>query len=743
MKSIKRYDLFYSYRIFESILSVDSGFLDIINDIKNGGDYVAIELSKLINTDIKTVINYIKPSANNDEILFVNDGQAQRMISNDEDPFSKKGNIAKIGRSVRQILSTNNIEFTDKQIEDFVNRYKTAHDEKYKEEDDSIKVVKGEDIRKWYLQSNYAEIAGTLGNSCMRYVECQDFLNIYVDNPDVCNMVVYLNEDGKLLGRAIIWKLKEKVNSAEYYLDRIYTRHDSDGEKILHWVEKKYGMIYSHFEGNKDEYKYIVQLNKWKYFEYPYMDSLYYITRDGILSNKIDDKNLRSFYVRAQTTGGGYECPGYRYSKKYGDFFKDADVVWIEDVKDWIKKEDAVESVELGEFFLKDYVMWNEVLKSWIPKDINMVSTKWGDIPEDASMKVCVDLENDIWETWPSHVTLAGKRRQSNTAINVYVKGKRRVFVSPGLVTKVYPEGHTVIDERFRGGEEVINGVYSDHDERFVYGRSDWDSSYETVSIKDGDVITPIGTRLRYDEKEYVIIKDFADYYSIKYSDSVFVSLPFISQILYRKFYQDLDSVKDEKCKSLVNKCHEYLVRDDRSYRIKYQNYIKYKEYGGAMGYFINASFLPELKNQWIFPSEGDINKLKRHIRDHSVNEVIFGQQINSRSSGDVGVSEMVNELLTEKLDILIYYIFVYCLLKDRDDASQYAREKYKLSRMEGSMLRLLTYTDVFGDFANFTYRITRSTTSIDSLDDMETSFDRELHKMRKIVEDKRIELGG
>lgn len=41
----------------------------------------------------------------------------------------------------------------------------------------------------------------TLGKSCMSHKECQSFLDIYVENPEVCQMLIHLDKEGKLLSK--------------------------------------------------------------------------------------------------------------------------------------------------------------------------------------------------------------------------------------------------------------------------------------------------------------------------------------------------------------------------------------------------------------------------------------------------------------------------------------------------------------------------------------------------------------
>ena len=133
---------------------------------------------------IRTIFN-LKTSDKNDDVKFVNDTQVKRFIDAGQDPFERATNSAKIGRTVRQILTANNISVTDQQIEKFVNTYKNAWDKSFKKTSEGIHLVSGEDIRNWYLESKYVPGGGQLNNSCMRYDKCQKYLDIYVsENAD-------------------------------------------------------------------------------------------------------------------------------------------------------------------------------------------------------------------------------------------------------------------------------------------------------------------------------------------------------------------------------------------------------------------------------------------------------------------------------------------------------------------------------------------------------------------------------
>lgn len=193
------------------------------------------------------------------------------------------------------------------------------------------KLVKGDDIRKYYDEKSYAYQKGQLGNSCMKNSYCQDFFGIYVENPDVCNLLVYLNSDGALLGRALIWKLSKSPCDATYFMDRIYTTADSDILKFKKYAEEKEWM--TKYKQNCDvsdnyffEYKgdlFIGEVNaklsKYEFDKYPFLDTLSNLTEeDGIISNL---NSIGSFEL-TDTTGDTtmcYDCGGSGVFESYCD----------------------------------------------------------------------------------------------------------------------------------------------------------------------------------------------------------------------------------------------------------------------------------------------------------------------------------------------------------------------------------------------------------------------------------------
>jgi hypothetical protein len=165
-----------------------------------------------------------------------------------------KPSSIKIGRFVKKLLDKSSISVTDKEIEEFVNKYKSL----VRINNDAFlrfKEVNGEDIRKYYNVSYYDKNVGTLGNSCMRYDKCRKYFDIYVKNPDKVSLIILksiksiideanscISVDTRKMyisGRALLWNLDD----GRKFMDRIYVS-DSSEEELFKEYAKKMGYIY-------------------------------------------------------------------------------------------------------------------------------------------------------------------------------------------------------------------------------------------------------------------------------------------------------------------------------------------------------------------------------------------------------------------------------------------------------------------------------------------------------------------
>lgn len=234
--------------------------------------------------------------------------------------WSTSRNNIKIGRFVRALLNSLGVPFTPKEIEDFTNQYKSTFDfmsDVLKQFD----IVKGKDISYWYSIDNYVSGGGSLNGSCMSEVD-PDFFDIYVENKQVSLVILY-SEDGnitdskyksdKIRGRAVLWEC-EVNESKGIFMDRVYTRFDSDVDLFKRFAEKNGWWYKTHqsmdpdtpiTDGNQTLTNPVikVKLDNYEFDYYPYCDTMCYLySGASILSNSPINADML-----LKDTGGGFD----------------------------------------------------------------------------------------------------------------------------------------------------------------------------------------------------------------------------------------------------------------------------------------------------------------------------------------------------------------------------------------------------------------------------------------------------
>lgn len=415
------------FLILESILEVSEDFSEILYSLRSSNK-VAKELYSLIDFDVRTKFNCLTIGDKNDEVGFQNDIQYQRNTSD-----KKPKNFAKIGRLTNQILSNNGVKISDRDLEDFINRYKSIWNRKYSVMEE-ISLVSGEDIRYWYDQENYRSGGGQLNNSCMRSKGCQPFFDIYVNNPDVCQLLILIDGDRKLLGRALVWKIEG--GEYKYYLDRIYTRFDSDVERIEDWFEN-----YSGGYSGYNQSGFYVQLKKAKFDKYPYMDTFYYLDIDDNRLLLGEDNDSSKIQYKLLRTDGRYEVENHYFSKRLDKWILSINSTRVWNGQDWdhVPSDMAVRDWKNSNYYLKEICTWSKLYNGWVFSENaiefegNIVdSTDLVDAYDDidgSPKKILVSLNGDDYRS----VMLGGWSTLLKKELCIYDIGRSR-YISRRLI---------------------------------------------------------------------------------------------------------------------------------------------------------------------------------------------------------------------------------------------------------------------------------------------------------------------
>lgn len=226
-----------------------------------------------------------------------------------EEYWSFKGRVAaKPAAAIKKFLK----DVTEKDLDIFTNLYKAALAPK----NFSFSIVSGSDIKKYYNGNSYAyNCNGTLYASCMKHDNCNEFFDMYVDNPEVCQMLIMLDRDNMLLGRALLWDAVDIEKQIEVkVMDRVYATNDHENlHHFRDWADDN-GYIFRDKQnwfdclrfqsfGVSKLYKLSLKINNKVYSRYPYVDTFkFWDEKNCTLSNFLPKDNG---YIRTLIGNGG------------------------------------------------------------------------------------------------------------------------------------------------------------------------------------------------------------------------------------------------------------------------------------------------------------------------------------------------------------------------------------------------------------------------------------------------------
>jgi hypothetical protein len=355
--------------------------LNKINRETKGGDRISKKLLHLnYNSDYGFNISYIDITDKIDYISYISSNKTKDTNYN----WTKNRNNQKIGRFLYQILKED-----ASIIEDFVNKFKTEI--KVLNNNFNFKIIKGNDISKYYSEKYYVPGGGSLNKSCMRHDKCQNYFYFYESNDDKINMLVlYDNTKTKIIGRALIWYIDDPKITI---MDRIYTTFDSDKELFIQYAKKMkwhYKKTQSPIEkkiidlkGNEIDLKCKILLKKEKYQYYPYLDTFYfYDIKNNYLTNDILDYKKNKYIIRLRSTDGGDKGNENFIYDKYNDDYIDITLSKSTVTGNYIYKRDVLrinnallepDIVRFSEYdwklYYRDDVRWSYYHNSYVYKN--------------------------------------------------------------------------------------------------------------------------------------------------------------------------------------------------------------------------------------------------------------------------------------------------------------------------------------------------------------------------------------
>ena len=299
-------------------ISISSELKELLLEIK---DSLVAELllkeDHLIEDLADDFVNYISISKKDRTKISYLPKERSEGLTEEECFSTSKRVMAKPGGFISKVFKN----IPEKEVEKFSTLFRS---EATKPKLD-FRVVSGSEIKEYYLYSSYADRnGGSLHASCMKHNSCQNFLDIYSKNPDVCKMVLLFDsaefaegdyyDSNRIVGRALLWNI-----DSYKLMDRIYTINDEKYQFYFkQWATKNvylfktqqnwFNTKYFEILGEKKQKLELSLDLKNKSFDYvPYMDTFKFMDYNGILYNYQPEG--RDFYTLTDTGGrkNGYD----------------------------------------------------------------------------------------------------------------------------------------------------------------------------------------------------------------------------------------------------------------------------------------------------------------------------------------------------------------------------------------------------------------------------------------------------
>ena len=363
-------------------------------------------------------------------------------LTNDDGRWRREGRQeGKPARIVQKILPDSVIRdygITDSALEKFTNLIRSyvmanGDGENGDSEKVTLWVCNGDLIAHYYDEDNYSQYAGgNLSNSCMRSVD-KDYFYIYTMNPDKVSMVVALDAEHKVLGRALLWD----TDDAGLCMDTIYSKDDirpmffkfahengiryKGGQSCHHpYFDMKDGISTSiSTTGNYAN----VTLKHWDFDYYPYLDTLCNLDLSGVLTNRTLDEEYRSL----RNTDGSYDTKNssvedvidgsyirednatyvdYRFEGRWYTGYTECHTVWCEEISSQVFVDHA--TYVDGHYYLNDSdkIVYVDTAGEYYHID-DVVYDEYGDpIPYDDAVEdvhgnwICLEDAVETSEGW-------------------------------------------------------------------------------------------------------------------------------------------------------------------------------------------------------------------------------------------------------------------------------------------------------------------------------------------------------
>jgi len=273
--------------------------MHISTELKHILEYIkndSVIANYILNNDHNSDVDYLDIShSDNNKISYTTKERLEKFYKHELDPFEDDNTIwtknryhIKPGKIIRKIT---NKTFHNTEIEQFSSFYKSM----IVMNDIKMTIIKGDEIKQYFMESSYIYNNGSISKSCMRHPNTQPLIDFYCKNENI-SLLIGKTKDGHIIGRSLLWKTIEGFD----ILDRVYTISPTFDHVFYFWSKRN---NYYRKRANNwyDTTNFIspnntvielllsVKLNN-SNMKYPYLDTFKWLSDDNVLYNHLDNK---------------------------------------------------------------------------------------------------------------------------------------------------------------------------------------------------------------------------------------------------------------------------------------------------------------------------------------------------------------------------------------------------------------------------------------------------------------------
>jgi hypothetical protein len=392
----------YTRKTSDIITSYDLD--NVLEQIKDNSEVARLLLKQRhsIENLVENHINYISISGSDKtKISYLTQERIENLLENGEDLWtSPKRFHIKPGAFISKIFR--NIH--PREVENFSQLFKNVQNKI----NSKFKVVSGDSILHYYHHGSYLSESGSLGNSCMKYDQCQEYFDLYTINKDKISMLVLTTDNHQLIGRALLWNI-----DGMKIMDRIYTIDDETyqyhfkkwADENDYWYKKEQKWNNSLFFESKGKtiYKEIsFKLEFYKLSTYPYMDTFKFLNiKTGDISN-FKSEISSDLKTLSSADGSTYDYDHLVMCEKSKLFYNYTDTTYLDYLSIRVSCNLTVYSDIFDTSILREDAEYDPSINDWIFNDSdlnnNILLEKVRKEKEKKKVSLNLDLLTNLYE---------------------------------------------------------------------------------------------------------------------------------------------------------------------------------------------------------------------------------------------------------------------------------------------------------------------------------------------------------